>query len=380
MSIGNIISKRPWLLAVAVAAVVVAWLASGYVGEREPPELMPGSTSIGDADSIARVQVVSQVAKPITRMISVYGQTAPARTVEMSSETEGRVVAVEAVRGRQADAGEVILRLDMRDRRARMAQADAAVNEARTSYQAQLELQKEGYVSETQIAEAVAKLESAKAELTRAKLDLEYMVIRAPFDGVLQERDVEIGDFVRSGDKIATFVDNTSIIVTGTIAEQDARFVNVDSVGKAKLATGQEVSGRIRYISPVADESTRTFNVELEVENPDGSLPAGVTAEMNLPGGKTLAHKVSPSLLTLNAAGDVGVKIIDAYNRVEFYPVVLSMSERDGVWVSGLPETAKIITVGQGYVKTGQTVDPAFTQPDTALAESEAESVAEQVR
>ncbi|MGI9342518.1 MAG: efflux RND transporter periplasmic adaptor subunit [Gammaproteobacteria bacterium] len=380
MSIGTVISKRPWLLAVAVAAVVMAWLASGYLGERKPPELMPGSTSIGDAESVPRVQIVSQVAKPVTRMISVYGQTAPARTVEMSSETEGRVEAVEAIRGRRVRAGEVILRLDMRDRRARMAQADAAVREARTSYEAQLKLQQDGYVSETQIAESVAKLESAKAELTRANLDLEYMVVRAPFDGVLQERDVEIGDFVRSGDKIATFVDNTSIIVTGTIAEQDARFVHLDDDGQAKLATGQEVAGRIRYISPVADESTRTFNVELEVANPDGSLPAGVTAEMNLPGGKTLAHKVSPSLLTLNSAGDIGVKVIDAYDRVEFYPVVLSMSEQDGVWVSGLPETAKIITVGQGYVKTGQAVDPVFAQPDTALAESESQGTAEQVR
>lgn len=380
MSIRNLIAKRPWVLAVAVLAVVVSWIATGYIGEREPPELMPGSTSIGDAESVARVQVISQVAEPITRMISVYGQTAPARTVEMSAETEGRVESVEAVRGRRVNAGDVLLRLDMRDRRARLAQADASVREARTSYEAQLKLQAEGYVSETQIAEAVAKLETAKAELTRAKLDLEYMVIRAPFDGVLQERDVEIGDFVRSGDKVATFVDNTSVIVTGTIAEQDARFVNVDDAGRAKLATGQQVTGRIRYISPVADQSTRTFNVELEVANPDGSLPAGVTAEMTLPGGKTTAHKLSPSLLTLNANGDIGVKVVDAYDRVEFYPVELAMTEPDGVWVSGLPESSKIITVGQGYVATGQNVDAVFAQPDTAVAETDSERDSEQMQ
>lgn len=380
MSIKNLIAKRPWILAVAVTAVVVAWLASGSIGTRKPADLMPGSTHIGDSESIARVQVISQVAKPVTRMISVYGQTAPARTVEMSSETEGRVEGVEAVRGRRARAGAVILRLDMRDRRARLAQADASVREARTSYQAQLKLQADGYVSETQIAEAVAKLETAKAELTRAELDLEYMIIRAPFDGVLQERDVEIGDFVRAGDKVATFVDNTSIIVTGTIAEQDARFVAVDDNGRAKLATGQTVTGQIRYLSPVADPSTRTFNVELEVPNPDGSLPAGVTAEMILPGDKTLAHKVSPSLLTLDSNGDIGLKIVDAYDRVEFFPVELAMTDPDGVWVSGLPESAKIITVGQGYVAAGQIVEPVFVQPDTALADTGADNDTEQMQ
>jgi multidrug efflux system membrane fusion protein len=380
MSIGAVIARRPWILAVAVSAVVVAWLASGFVGEREPPELMPGSASIGDASRTPRVQVSTQVAEPVTRMISVYGQTAPARTVSIAAETEGRVTAVEAVRGRQVRAGAVLLRLDMRDRRARLAQAEASVREARTSYEAQLKLQADGYVSETQIAEAVAKLESAKAELTRAQLDLEYMSIRAPFDGVLQERDVEIGDFVRAGDQVANFVDNTSIIVTGAIAEQDAPYVQVDDTGHARLATGQEVAGRIRYVSPVADQSTRTFNVELEVANPDGALPAGVTAEMMLPGGRTLAHKVSPSLLTLDANGDVGIKVVDAYHRVQFFPAELAMSERDGVWVTGLPETANIITVGQGYVAAGQPVEPIFGQAGPALAESGRDTDTEQMQ
>jgi len=308
------------------------------------------------------------------------GQTEPARTVEMAAETQGRVVAVQAERGRQIKRGAVILKLDTRDRRARLAQAEASVNEAQTSYAAQLELQQDGYVSETQIAESVAKLEVAKAELTRAQLDLDYMIMRAPFDGALQERAVEIGDFVRVGDPVATFIDNISIIVTGTISEKDVRFVQVDDIGNARLATGQEVTGRIRYISPVADPSTRTFNVELEVPNPDGSVPAGVTAEMKLPGGSEMAHKISPALLTLGADGNIGIKIVDEFNRVEFFEVELALSEQDGVWVTGLPETSKIITVGQGYVAPGQTVDAVLAQPDTALAGTESDNATEQMK
>jgi len=374
------VAKRPWILAVVASLVVVAWLASGTLGTRKPAESMPGTVTVGHTDGMARVQVSLQIAEPVTRMISVYGQTEPARTVEISAETDGRVVAVEAVRGRQVKNGEVIVRLDTRDRRARLAQAEASVNEARTSYEAQLELQGEGYVSETQIAESIAKLETAEAELTRARLDLDYMVIRAPFDGALQDRAVEIGDFVRVGDQIATFVDNTSIIVSGTISERDARYVQLDDAGHAKLATGQDVTGVVRYVSPVADPATRTFNVELEVANPDGMLPAGVTAEMKLPAGRTLAHKVSPALLTLGADGDVGIKILDEYDQVEFYPVDLAMSDQDGVWVTGLPETAKIITVGQGYVAAGQAVEPTFAQPDTALAGNESDQDTEQMQ
>ena len=81
-----------------------------------------------------------------------------------------------------------------------------------------------------------------------------------------------------------------------------------------------------------------------------------------------MAQKISPSLLTLDADGVVGVKIVDEFNRVVFYPVELAISKPDGVWVTGLPETARIITVGQGYVAVGQEVEPSFEQTDTALA------------
>ena len=370
MNLRKQIAERPWILAVSVSLLVVLWMYSGSFGPQEIVTTEIVSAGGRDAGLPTRVQVKTQVAGEVTKFISVYGQTAPARTIELSAETEGRVAAIGAARGARVEKGQVILRLDLRDREARLAQARASVNEHRTSYQAQLKLKSEGYVSDTQIAETVARLETAKAELIRAKLDLEYMVIRAPFDGVLQEREVEVGDFVRAGDNVATLVDNTSIIVSATIAEQDARFVEVNGTGEGVLATGQRVSGRIRYVAPVADQSTRTFNVELEVENPDGSLPAGVTAQMQLPGGRTMAHKISPSLLTLDEEGNVGIKIVNEYDKVEFYQVELARSDTDGVWISGLPDTARIIVVGQGYVMAGQTVEPVFVQSDTALAET----------
>ena len=101
---------------------------------------------------------------------------------------------------------------------------------------------------------------------------------------------------------------------------------------------------------------------------------------MQLPGGQAMAHRVSPALLTLGPDGDIGLKIVDEFNRVEFYPVELAMSRLDGVWVTGLPETARIITVGQGYVAPGQVVEAVTGQPETALAGSEADNDMEQMK
>jgi len=125
----------------------------------------------------------------------------------------------------------------------------------------------------------------------------------------------------------------------------------------------------VRYVSPVADEATRTFAVELEIDNSDGSLPAGVTAEMALKGGEVLAFQMSPANLSLNADGDIGVMIVDATSRAKFVPVQIEKSTSAGVWVSGLSESANVITVGQGFVRTGQSVEVLNPMPpETALA------------
>ena len=132
---------------------------------------------------------------------------------------------------------------------------------------------------------------------------------------------------------------------------------DVDDKAEARLATGETVRGRIRYVAPVADESTRTFTVELEVDNADGQLRAGGTAQLRIPAEAVLAHRVSPSLLTLDDAGNVGIKIINDRGAVEFVVADIALSANDGVWLTGLPVTATIITVGQGYVSNGAVVD-----------------------
>jgi multidrug efflux system membrane fusion protein len=368
MSIRKTIKERPWILAVSVAIGVTAWVASGTIGREEMAISDGSATTPALTAAAARVQVQTQAAQPITRYISVYGRSAPARQVELKAETEGRVIAINARRGERLSRGAAILSLDMRDREARMEQARAGVKEHQTAYEGQLKLKADGYISDTQIAETLAKLETARTELTRAELDLDYRVIRAPFDGVILERQVEVGDFVREGDEVVSFVDNTSIIVTGSVAEQDARYVRAGIVANAVLVTGQEVTGRIRYMAPVAEQATRTFLVELEVPNPEGSLPAGVTAEMRIPGGEMLAQKISPSLLTLDSAGSIGVKTIDQFNRVSFYPVEIARTDSDGIWVAGLPETANVITIGQGYVAVGDEVEAVYANKDAKLA------------
>ena len=347
---------RSWFYSGGIAALITLWLLSGTLGSDEAGS-SAAPTVTESTSKNSKVRVRTQSAEEIVRTIVVNGKTAPARVVHLSAETDGRVEYTGAERGASVTRGGVIVRLDERDRSARLAQAKATLKQREVEYEGRLKLQTESYVSEAQLQEAIAQLEAARTELRRAELDLEFMTVNAPFDGALQSRAVEIGDFVKSGDPIATFVDNRTIIVAANVSEFDAQHVAVGEAAEARLATGEEVRGKIRYVAPVADEATRTFAVELEVDNRDGRLRAGGTAELYIPAEVVNAHRISPSLLTLDDAGNVGIKIINEDGEVEFVVADIALSSSNGVWIAGLPDTATIITVGQGFVTSGSIVD-----------------------
>lgn len=373
MAFGNINRFRSWYVSAGIITVVTIWLLSGQLSGNEETEQATAETAATTTLRNA-VRVRTQSAEEVMRTIVVNGKTAPARITHLAAETDGRIEYIGAERGASLNRGELIVRLDERDRSARLAQAEATVRQREVEFAARERLKSESYVSEAQLQEALALLETARAELTRAQLDLDYMYVRAPFPGALQARNVEVGDFVKRGDPIATYVDNRKIIVSANVSEFDAKYVHVDETAEARLATGETVRGRIRYVAPVADEATRTFTVELEVANADGNLRAGGTAELRIPAQTVLAHRVSPSLLTLDDAGNVGVKIINDRGEVEFVVADIALSSSDGVWLAGLPPTATIITVGQGYVPSGAVVD-AVPEGDaeTAVAIMESE-------
>jgi multidrug efflux system membrane fusion protein len=374
MALRKIRRFKSWFTSAAIVVVVALWIVSGQIGGEDEKAVATPSASAPAAAANTAVRVRTQSAEEVMRIIIANGKTAPARIVEIGAETDGRVEFVGAQRGASLEPGQLIVKLDRRDRAARLAQAEALVKQREVEYEARARLKSDSYVSEAQLQEAVALLETARAELTRAKLDLDYMTVRAPFAGALQARMVEVGDFVKRGDPIATYVDNRKIIASANLSEFDARYVDVGDSAEARLATGETIRGHIRYVAPVADEATRTFMVELEVDNADGALRIGGTAELRIPAEAVYAHRISPSLLTLDDAGSVGVKIVNDLGQVEFVVADIALSTNEGVWLAGLPEVATIITVGQGYVASGAIVN-AIPESDveTAVAIKDAE-------
>ena len=168
---------------------------------------------------------------------------------------------------------------------------------------------------------------------------------------------MEVGDFADIGDIVARIVDLDPILAVGFASQRDISQLEVGDPGRIRLVGGQELEGRVRFLSAVADPETRTFRLEIEAENPGSQIPDGLIAELILPSGETPAHRVSPAILSLTDEGTVGVKTLSANHRVEFHPVRIIGEDSGGVWLAGLPERVTLITVGQDYVTPGQLVD-----------------------
>jgi len=343
-------------IAILFAAAATLWIVSGLVGQDEA-NAVPAAAEAGDAP-LPGVQFIQSEARTHQRELTVNGHTAATRHVRLRAETDGRIAAIASEKGRRVAAGEVIARIALDNREAIRAEAQALVRQREVEFSASRQLAGKGFRSDTNLAQAQALLESARAALARIEVDIANTNIRAPFDGMLNDRMVEIGDFVQSGDEVARIVDMNPMLVVIAVAETNIAALSIGQIAEVRLVTGETRTGVIRYIASVADSATRTFRVEVELENADGAIRDGITAAVILSLDALPAHFITPAILTLNDAGQLGVKLIDADDRIVFQPVRIIASQAEGVWLAGLPDRGRIVVIGQEFVADGQKVKP----------------------
>ena len=348
--------KRPpippsYLVAGGIAAVATLWLLGGSLlnaaGEREtPPPIGERARAETERPSV-RTRLV--VAESHEARITLRGRTQAEKRVEVRAEVAGAVAFIRADKGSEVKAGDVICELDVGAREAQLDQAKARLRQAEIELSAARELARKGHRSETQVAAAQAAYESAAAEVKAMAKQLDDTRIVAPFDGVVDDRMVNVGDFMQVGQSCALVLDEDPFLVVGAASEREVGLIRAGMPAEARLATGETAAGRIRFVAKSADPKTRTFLVEFETPNPGRTLRDGLTADIRVAIAAVPAHPVPPSILTLSDDGAVGVKIVED-GKARFMPVTVIDETREAVWVTGLPATANVILVGQDFV------------------------------
>jgi multidrug efflux system membrane fusion protein len=301
-------------------------------------------------------------AMPYTDKVLVTGRTQASRTVRLKAEIGGLVERLEKQEGDAAAQGDILAVLEVRDRAARVAEARERADQRRIEYDAARKLEDKGFNSKVRRAQALADLESARAALKQAEIELEKTKIKAPFDGIVSDQAVEAGGYLAEGDPLFTIVDLDPVELTGFVSERQIQDIAPDSFVQAEFLDGGTLEGRMTYIAPAADEQTRTFRIVVSAPNPDLRVKDGLTAKLRIPSKKKQAYRISPSILSLDDQGRIGVKIVDPEDIVRFQPVTILSSTPEAMWIGGLPDTVRIITVGQDFVIPGQAVEPVESE------------------
>ncbi|MBO6757021.1 MAG: efflux RND transporter periplasmic adaptor subunit [Roseibium sp.] len=360
--------KFSYLLAAGLAGGIGMWMYTGNVviggvGDGENAALPPAARADAEQADLFKVKVARLVAQDRQAMLEVRGRTEAEAKVAVRAETLDDVIDRPALEGQFVERGEILCRLDPSSREAKVLEEKANLAQAELDHAAATQLVAKGFTAQTRAAAVKAQLDAAVARLKEAELELERTVIRAPISGIIESPMANVGDFLKDGDVCATVVNTDPMIAIGNVSEVDISLISLGMTAEVDLVTGQTMSGDVRYIAPAADPDTRTFRIEVELSNPDGLARDGVTALTRLPLPVERAHKITPAILTLNDAGLVGIRAVDANDMTVFHPVSVLGGDEHGMWVGGLPETVTAIVVGQDYVSDGQKVVPVF---DTA--------------
>lgn len=186
-------------------------------------------------------------------------------------------------------------------------------------------------------------------------VELNRTEVKSPFSGYI-ESVVKPGNFIERGQVCATIIQLDPIIFVAEVPEISIAKVKVGQNVDINLITGQKVSGILSFVSKSASPATKTFRVEVEIQNKDGLIKDGLTADLIIKTDKVKAHKISPSILILDDDGKLGVRITNTENIVEFYEIEIVQDSPEGLRATGIPEGSNIIIQGQGFVEEGQLV------------------------
>jgi multidrug efflux system membrane fusion protein len=280
----------------------------------------------------------------------------------VKSEATGTVTAAPVAEGKVVERGEVLCALDVQGKGAKVREAEADAQQKLQSYNSAVDLAARGWAAQSSVDSAKAQLDEAQAALDLARNDLAKMQMRAPFRGVFEQRLADVGEFLGAGGSCGVVVELDPVLVVAEAPERQAVQVRPDAPARLKLTDATEAKGRVRYVAKTADPTTRMFRVEVEVANPKNSIPVGRVAEVRIQIGEGDAHKVNPSLLTLDEQGRIGVRYLDVGGVVAFAPADIVDESAEGTWIAGLPRETLIVDEGQDAVKPGMRATPVVRE------------------
>ncbi|MDP9880097.1 multidrug efflux system membrane fusion protein [Variovorax boronicumulans] len=352
--------SRTWLGAGLTVAVLGA-AGYGLVAKFQPAHAQ------GGAMPPAKVAVAPARQTEMARFLGGIGTLEANRQVEVPAEVEGRVAKILFTPGAQVRAGQLLVQLndapeqgDLERLRAQQANAKALLERTRRLLPQQAATQE-------QMEQAQAAFDQASGELRRVQALIEQKHIRAPFDGVLGIRKVNLGQFVRAGDALVSLTDARTLFANLTLPENALPALRRNQAVALAVDAypGRVFPAKLSAIEPMIGSDTRTVRLQATVDNADGALTPGmyVNAKVALPA-RADAIAVPETAITYSTHGD-SVFVVRAGEKGDGFSVqqvfVKTGERQDGLVVveQGLKAGEQVVTSGQLRLYNGAAVAPA---------------------
>ena len=344
------------LLAVVVLVAAVVWVASGEfsavgsdTAKAEDPKADATVTPV--AAALRTVAALTPVFADHRREIRISGTTAADKRAVLAARSNGIVAELSVIQGEAIAPGALVLRLDGADATAAVARAQSELAEATRQLEVGEKLFAKGSIAEMEMTTRRVAKKSAEAALLEEQATADRLILSAPFGGIVDTVDVELGEWVQAGAPIATILSLDPIVVKAALSELDVGFVTVGGAATVRLVNGKQLQGTVKDVARQASEQTHTFAIEVALPNTDRTIPAGMTADVRLSVAPQPAVVVPRSVITLSDAGEIGLRVVGPDNIAQFAPVTIIDDTEAGLVVTGVPQGMRIIVAGQDLVR-----------------------------
>jgi RND family efflux transporter MFP subunit len=387
---------------VAVIAVVALAGVAFYSGffSRPPAEAaganaaqggQPGAGGFGGGGAFARAPMTVELASPqradVVQQLMVVGNLIGEQTVAVVPKAAGRLEDVYVKLGDAVTRGQRIARIEDREIREQVKQAEAAFEVARATIRqreadlkfAETNLTRSRELFERQLlprqtlddAEArqqaaVAQLELARAQLTQSQARLEELrinlantVIVSPVNGFVAKRNTDAGAYASQNAPVAEVVDISTVRLVANVVEKDMRRVSPGDAARVEVDAfpGETFNGRIARVAPVLDPATRTAQIEVEIPNTTNRLKPGMYARVNLTVEQRANALVVPANAIVDRDGQRGVFLASENNTAAFRPVEIGIEDTARIEVlTGLTERDRVVTTGAAALQDGDRI------------------------
>lgn len=373
-------SKRSFLvLIVAVSVALSACKPEEKEKDVEIPPVPVETTIVASQDFVDRIDVAAVVE--------------PIKEVRVSAEAPGRIVRAPFEENQRIKKGELLIRVDADQNSAQIDLLENQIATARREYQRTKKLASEGLSTPQQLDQAQSMVDTAQLNLKQAKVGLGKTTLRSPMSGWVAQKFVEGGEYAAPGSPVAHIVEYDTVKIMASVPESDIGFI--EEGGEVQIlipSLDKQVVGKVHRRAIVASDSTRTFEVEIHVDNAERVILPGMRARVIVPKGR-----IDDAIIVRRDAILQGVERSEAMvlpgdaevAKAELRRLELGPSRGDVIVVkSGLEVGDRLIVKGHRAIVQGTKVKVVGVQdgfkdelpePDAAIEDDAAHGAAKSV-